>query len=415
MAQSTLARRIEVTRQFVGQILSGQRLPSEAMTDRIAKAVGVPVSALPLTGARTRRLRTSQLARLPAVDVAALQLALKGASDARNHLLGQGVARLIAPAVGKPDTLALDSECEIILIDQLRRLSEDTVILSEERRDERRADERAMYFALDPFDRSRPAAARLAELASKGLGDKPLYAVLPELRKSLFGALGSPFVGITFIRGLVPRFSVLADYLTGQVVVACAAFVKVGTLEAGLEELELEGEDLVFEPRKGFAAVFFPGDGQTADDRRRLARALELEDHPAVLERPGGPARVLALASLEGSLEAPRDIAVVASVGEKLTEFVHWVGIAVHSKSLAVYELSPEGAFAQDRLLLAPSERYSIFRRSADGTLSFDETTLRRFGAGYRGCLAVTHAGSLSANARLRSLPFVRELLGGFG
>ncbi|HXU02489.1 MAG TPA: helix-turn-helix transcriptional regulator [Polyangia bacterium] len=432
MTQADLARAMGATRQWVGQIVNGKRAPSAAAAERIAKALGVPLSHFPplkpeAAGKRARApaidvvsagaFRGSKLHRMPAIDITALDLGLFAGREAVHHLLQQKIARLLQPGVGKPDTLALDSESESIISSNLSRLSETTRILTEERRDGHLGGPvGSLCFFVDPVDRSSAVASALRRAADQEGPTRDVYSVLPRIRERMRGALGSPFLGITFVRDLIPRFSLLANYLSNEVVVACAAYTKICSLDRAFDAASLErhGEDLAFAPRDGLSAVFFPGHGEHAQNRKRLAEALDLEQHPVVAQMPGGPARVLALADIEReSLDSPSDVAVVASVGEKITEFIHWIGFAMFSQALAVYELSPDGAFAQDRLLLAPSERYSIFNRRSDRQLMLDEHTLAKFGSGYRGCIAVTHVESRSANARFRSLPFARELLPG--
>jgi hypothetical protein len=213
---------------------------------------------------------------------------------------------------------------------------------------------------------------------------------------SITGSTGS----ITCVRRGRIVFSVLLNYVTQELVVACSSGIFIVELEGNgspkrhhmtLADVIKGGKPVTFGPippgspwdnskyfttflgsetKTGYAGNMDSMDILSAADRKRFSR----------YDQPGGPARILYLSSLRLSSDP---MGFILANGEKITEWIHWipfVRFARHGneKTLRLFEILHSTPQTKDGILMATSPIYSVFRQFED-MVAVDVNFLRRF------------------------------------
>jgi hypothetical protein len=168
------------------------------------------------------------------IEKAHCNAAIKALLKASYALWQSTVEEVLRPilAFGKSDTLGMDAMPEITIIDSLRGYDENAVIVTEESGITKvKGDENNRYrtiFFSDPTDRSAILKKSLDGLADK---QKTLLEVVsdPEFQATWEKEYGFPVEitgassSITCVRVGVPIFSIIVNYVTRNLFLACSA------------------------------------------------------------------------------------------------------------------------------------------------------------------------------------------------
>lgn len=231
--------------------------------------------------------------------------------------------------------------------------------------------------------------------------------------------------GITCVRQGQAIFSVLLNYITQELTVACPDGVRLLKLchynelkSRGVtyKEVMEDGQEIQFPPLSSKAPwddlkyfTCFMGNERKKVyvENLRDSGILSPEDRNkfARHQQPGGPCRILYLSSLQ-----PKDLPMgfILANGEKITEWIHWLPFARFSsqgngKSLKIFEVSHDQPWTKDGILMSTSEPYSVFQEF-NGQLCLDVNFLRRIEnpSKYRSTLIVTYSNNdlISLEAR---------------
>jgi len=323
------------------------------------------------------------------------------------------------PPYGKPDTFNLDAVPEIRIRDVLADFDRNALLISEESAPPatdrwsshlaRQTD--PTVFICDPTDRSffllkylqsrsdAPPDTRIGKLVGKKT-DLNRWSAIGQAPPQITGSCSA----LTCIRRGKVLFSVLLNYITQTLIIAC---------ESGIKQTSLRGEPAAFgEIMEQGTNIHFPFfESQNPWDRYKYFTTFlgktrygeNFEDSKIFVqermegflhhEEPGGPARILYLSSLQ---DASEPIGFILSNGEKLIEWIHWlpyVSFARNngSRALQIFEIYHPRPWTKGGVLMAPSRIYSIFQESGDRTL-LDIGYLARFPnpSKYRSTLVVT-------------------------
>jgi len=348
----------------------------------------------------------------------------------------------------KKDTRAFDAVSEIQIKDCLARFDNDSVLVTEELGvnflDNWPAFSDIAFhpsvFFCDPTDRSKQLVDFLELVPEEDRGQK--FGDLLEQEGSLdrwekigggpasiTGALGA----ITCVRRGRIIFSILLNYITQELVVACSSGVKIISLEVhgnlkqnrfALFDVMKKGKTIEFNPisaespwdyfkyftafmgsekKTGYAENIKESDILSEEERKRFARCKE----------PGGPSRALYLSSLHLPDEP---IGFVLANGEKITEWIHWIPFVRFAKcgerkSLRLFEVSQTTPHTKEGILMATSPIYSVFQRF-NGIVALDVNFLRRFPnpSRYRSTLIVAPFNNEWINHLMQQLCY-REII----
>lgn len=419
ITKAQLARSLGVSPQFVGQIAAGRRKAKPEFAASMEDVLGLAPGAL---GELVRSPRACTganpaLSCMAGVELAYLGTAMAALAEARRLVLRQRCHEALALARGKGDTRFFDLAPEHAIVDRVRRFDAECAVFTEEGTvdDGRAYADRLCYF-IDPFDRSRPFAKALEQLA----GEYQYVADAITSERWPLRGLGAPFASITCIRHSKICFNVMLDYVSGTVYVACKAMLKSGLLRecSDPEQLAARGEDILFDPRDGADFVTFVGHEGSAkrEQYERHLRDLGFGEHlsPAADPIPGGPARILYLSKVfsrsveenDGSETTTEYVpACIMSNGEKICEWCGWLAYAAHSDQLRVHEVYAEKFTSRASILLAPPPNYSLFFVDDHGcTLKLERVTRLDIPVRYRSAIVIAHAGSLEVAVWMRAM-----------
>lgn len=335
---------------------------------------------------------------------------------------------------GKRDTLGLDAIPEIAILECLKNFDQHALLLTEEagvdsnvfdiadrlfRRDS------PTLFICDPTDRSEPLKEYLRKNYDESQSGLKISDVLkrPDTRKRWAEDHGAPcsitgaYSAITCIRRGLPICTVLLNYITQELIVACSAGVyrtdvpQHNDVERwqmyDFSHVQIKGTPIRFRPTTpstGRRFVTFIGKSvyrqNLLDSRLVRENDLTKDLH---YDTPGGPSRVLYLSDLQPE-EQP--ISFVIANGEKIGEWIHWLGFCRFSISphdprrsaLSIYEITEDRPWTKEGVLMSPSAPYSIFR-PVESNLDKTIIDVQRFEnfpnpSRYRGMLLVAAAGN---------------------
>ena len=341
---------------------------------------------------------------------AAIGAILKAYYDFINSLV-EDALRPIA-AYGKSDTLGMDAGPEITICSELNRYDNGAVVITEEigsKGGEKLSDNfrpsdpqtfRTVFIS-DPTDRSNQLKAFLRYFP----GEMRINDILKDPNtvskwESEFGgpaSIAGATSAISCVRRGLPIFSVIVNYITQELVVSCAAGIKILKLPEERPDLI----DLNYVLAKG-GPLYFPGiDGRMKDKRTfvtflgdvgKVGYQQNFVDSGFMNEgqikqflhygKPGGPSRALYLSSLQ-PYSTP--IGFVLANGEKIGEWIHWLSFVRFARSqeddsqpaLILYEISHDRPWTKEGVLMSTPPNYSVFR-AYNGKLYIDTSWLLR-------------------------------------
>ena len=188
---------------------------------------------------------------------------------------------------------------------------------------------------------------------------------------------------ITCVRRGLPICSVVLNYITQHLAVACSSGIYWLDLKRSANGKPRRGEVDVEYLRDNAERISFPQEVQERD-RRRFVTFLGKEGYKpnfadSELVRPeewkeclhyrfpGGPSRILYLSDLQ---TGRRPVGFIVANGEKIGEWIHWLTFVrfatmprdARESALHVFEISQERPWTRDGILMATSPVYSIFR-----------------------------------------------------
>lgn len=325
---------------------------------------------------------------------AAIAAALKAYYDFRNSTVEDALRPI--SRYGKRDTLGMDAGPEITICQELVKYDAGAVVVTEEIGSQRlqfgdsfRPNDPQTFrtvFICDPTDRSNQLKAFLAEFAketkiSKILGNPDAIAKWEE-KYSKPASITGATSAISCVRRGLPIFSVIVNYLTQQLIVACAA----GNRILNLPEERPNLVDLAYVRAKGTIVAFpdietengsmqrfvtFLGDvGKVGyNENFRDSNLIDEKDAKEFLHYgvPGGPSRILYLSSLQ-----PKDLPIgfILANGEKIGEWIHWLSFVRFAKShtdesqpaLMLHEIFQDRPWTKEGVLMSTPPNYSVFR-----------------------------------------------------
>jgi len=388
---------------------------------RLADALDIPPSELDPRHSPRRRSRHVDLGQMSGVSLEYLRAGLRGSQRAREALIRLTPVTALQAAKGKADSLHLDSVAELELVRCLREFDPGAQYVTEEGTPSKRelGPSSGVTWFIDPVDRSRRLAQWLHSLPDPNLTIEQALRDHPP--GELVGA-NAVCCSFTCVRHGRIVGTGLLDLLGGGLVVACGAFVRRGHVDETPEpeDLALQGDEVVFDPdREGDTSACYLGDPESDAGRQRAeiftGLGFSLRQLPPPNQRDvGGPGRVLYLCD-DPDLNCGRNPAFVLGNGEKIGEWLGWLGFAMFSGQLSAFELSADRLPSRDGVLVAPPVDYSVLRvsedRHGDPSLHIDVPRLMQFRQpqAYRGSIAVCHRSGYYA-ASLRAMPNVREL-----
>ncbi|MBI4021761.1 MAG: hypothetical protein HY372_00205 [Candidatus Andersenbacteria bacterium] len=347
--------------------------------------------------------------------------------EANQAMLDTSIADAIASSHTpyKGDTLGLDQRPENTITKELMDYDQYAVIITEERGQEANPLASATpetvfgartFFGCDPCDRSAQLRSFLAASSNhkKRVGDVIRQRSTIHNWASQYGQ-PAPVTGanaaLTCVRRGLPFGTVLLNYITQEVTLACSAGVFHTGIPKGRHALTLD--DLCRQRRLTFTQpgrdhyrmfVTFIGKPERGYPQNFAATKLVApEDMSSYLHygEPGGPTRILYLTELQNR-RCP--IGLIIANGEKIGEWIHWLPFIRFShreddhgeKALSLFEITQEKTDFRDGYMMSPTANYSIFRQTHDGTVTMDVDALRRLDnpSKYRGSFLVTSAGN---------------------
>lgn len=321
----------------------------------------------------------------------------------------------ISTRYGKADTMSMDAIPEVSIAEQIKEYDQHAVLITEEQGDwpgfytSVPADPSSFrtFFISDPTDRSADFTKFLTEVddkkkrvidAMREPGAKERW----ETNSSAPASISGPFSAITCIRRGIPILTVLINYLTQEMFLACSAGVfkidanyetrnldtlTVDTICAEGERVEFISTVRQYEDMKKFVTFLGAENKPGYLENFDASHLMEGEDFTKhiVYRQPGGPSRILYLSTLFGT---DRAIGFILANGEKLTEWIHWlpfIRFARDSKDfgepvLKIYEVWHPRPHTKEGILMSTSPNYSIFRKIDGGNnVVIDLSIFQRF------------------------------------
>ncbi len=296
---------------------------------------------------------------------------------------------------GKGDTLGLDAKPEIMIAERLKSFDQYATLITEERGQDgnplasdspESGRGPRTFFICDPTDRS---SALQNFLLPEGKSERKVGEVLRdpdalvrwEESNGRPAGITGPYSSITCVRRGVPICSVLLNYLTQELTVACSA----GIYSIGLpdhfdtanyqcittDHVRVHGKPVHFRAVsdqfvKRFATFLGKSVYRENILDSRLVRANDLAEH-SVYDAPGGPSRILYLSERQSAAET---VGFIVANGEKIGEWIHWLTFVrfgtmqgdLREPALRAYEVFQDRPWTRDGVLMSTLPAYSIFR-----------------------------------------------------
>jgi hypothetical protein len=310
---------------------------------------------------------------------------------------------LIRPSSsGKEDSLCLDVLPENMLrLELLTEYDRHIVLVTEEKGkfNYEEISEAEFVIFSDPTDRSKQLKKFIQEGISREIIslDSTLSELLAadeavSLWEEIGGApaqLSGACCSLTVVKRGEILFSLVINYITGEIIVACKDHIAIQQINEGLSASTLppivEWKAINFkEPKHGKSYVTYLGKSYS----QYLADAKLLNPtYTSVQIEPGGPLRVLYLSDLN-----PNPNGFILSNGEKIGEWIGWLAFCRYSSELVAYSVFPGTSFARDDILMTPSPPYSILEiGSMSLRLNYEKLKYFDNPSRYREMILVTH------------------------
>ncbi len=291
---------------------------------------------------------------------------------------------------GKSDTLGMDAMAEITIIETLQEYDHLSAIITEEAGGRGKMnfphpiDHHSFrtVFISDPTDRSSQLKAALESTTDKtqSILETMDTSEFKEMWEKKYGAPLSITGGssaITCVRRGIPIFSVVVNYITRQLFLACSAGCYMYQLPA--EPVKLDVESIL----AGGENIFFHNSCQTSHMRHFTtfmgksgykenfidSHFMSEEDMVNNLkyDLPGGPSRALYLSKLQPLKD---QIGFVFANGEKITEWIHWLPFLRFARkkddqgeaALRLFEVYQDQPYTKEGILMSTPPAYSIFQ-----------------------------------------------------
>ncbi len=329
----------------------------------------------------------------------------------------------------KEDTLGIDQRPENTIAAELKDFDQYSVLITEEKGED--ANPLAItpplisvqgartFYICDPCDRSSPFQDFLEKQKANHalVGDVLLGKnVVKEWEKRHSGpaTITGCNAAITCVRRGLPICSVILNYITQELIVACSSgiyHVKIPRSTKSrfdLDYVRKQGRLLRFPQPMGSRQrqlVTFLGKPEKGYPQNFYSTKLVAEqdmDRYIYYKQPGGPTRILYLSHLQPN---SKSIGFIVANGEKIGEWIHWlpfIRFAQHDEdrsmpALRVFEVTQSKSFMRDGYLLTPSSAYSVFTVVPETTnqqVVLDVNRLRQLSnpSKYRATLIVTPA-----------------------
>ncbi|MFA5184677.1 MAG: hypothetical protein WC456_04100 [Patescibacteria group bacterium] len=293
---------------------------------------------------------------------------------------------------GKSDTLGMDAIPEITIIKTLQEYDEQSIVITEETGFKEiihisNSDDQNYFrtvFISDPTDRSSQIKKSLEAIADKKqIVSKAMES--PEFKESWGKNFGQPLditggtSAITCVRRGIPIFSVIINYVTRKLFLACSAgcySLTIGENQTAvnLDLILTKGEQMFFNniDSNDYMTKFVTFMGKSGYKENFIdSQFMTEEDMVKNLHYnlPGGPSRVLYLSDLQDE-----KIGFVLANGEKITEWIHWLPYLrfarkKHDQSetaLRLFEIYQDRPWTKEGILMSTPPAYSIFKTVSD-------------------------------------------------
>ncbi|MBF0232623.1 MAG: hypothetical protein HQK65_06235 [Desulfamplus sp.] len=344
--------------------------------------------------------------------------------EVQSNLKRTSIGRLIKKVdTAKDDSLFLDTLPEHTLKNKLTEdYDDDIVLITEEKgvfNHQVIKDAEIVIFA-DPTDRSKHLKGFIEHqlkvdsritpdsLLNDLYAENPISAwqrfvgnredaTLKKYYSSSVSDLSGPCCSFTIVKRGELLFTLNLNYITEKICIACEDFIKLFPVQDVIDPQT--GKLLKNWHDKGTPIDFRQADQPTEyvtyigkqeyQDYLQQTKLFDLNDYAPAEEAPGGPLRILYLASIN-TLGIP---GFIMSNGEKMGEWLGWIAFCKFSGAqLEAYSLYPGTTFAKDDILMAPSPAYSIMEITKERLIiNFDKLLYFQNPSRYREMILVTH------------------------
>jgi hypothetical protein len=361
------------------------------------------------------------------IEASYINAMIRSLTEANQAMMDTRVEEAVTKSqvLHKGDTLGLDQRPENTITSELLDFDQYAILITEERGEGTNplaADGPSSvqgartFYGCDPCDRSSQLCAFLQD--NKRMGERvsdilrnPKAISIWESKYGKPASITGANAAITCVRRGRPICSVILNYLTQQMTVACSA----GIYTASLPKSKKVRVDLDYFREKGEPVIFLqPGAAHSkrvvtfvGKPERRYPQNFEnsrmVAEHELkkslYYDQPGGPTRILYLSTMQTE---KKPVGFVMANGEKLGEWIHWLSFIMaamqrkdaSANAMCLYEVTQDESLMRDGYLMMPSPAYSIFEDIGNGKVVINVDHLRRLEnpSMYRATLIVTPA-----------------------
>jgi hypothetical protein len=332
--------------------------------------------------------------------------------DVLNEIKSTTAKSLVDKAISrKMDSLLLDVLPENILRNQLLDDYDEHVVLVTEEKGKfnfEEINEAEVVAFSDPTDRSKYLEKFIQqEILDKG-NSNLLFGSLLDSKDTIDkwekftgvpARLSGACCSITIVKRGEICFSMILNYITQELVIACKDFigysyVKNINLKAGNCDFSRWAKINFPKPKENTSYVTFLGKNY----RECLDKSDILDNAFTPLEQePGGPARILYLSNINKN-----PAGFILSNGEKIGEWIHWLGFCKYNENLVAYSVYPGTFFAKDDILMTPSPPYSVLELKKKSLfLNYDKLRFFENPSRYREMILISHRNNNLIRARV--------------
>jgi hypothetical protein len=325
----------------------------------------------------------------------AVIIAILNAAYALWHSTVESALRPISK-YGKTDTLGMDAVPEITIIKTLQEYDARSIVITEETGFKElihlsNSDDENYFrtvFISDPTDRSSQIKKTLEAVTDKqqtvaqAMASSEFREAWDRQKFSSPLDIAGGTSAVTCVRRGVPIFSVIVNYITRKLFLACSAGCYSLAIESDRPTLNLEtiltrGEKVFFNNlatddcmmkfvtfmgKSGYKDNFIDSKFMTKED---MVKNLHYD-------LPGGPSRALYLSELQ-----TEKIGFVLANGEKITEWIHWLPYLRFARqkhdqgeaALRLFEIYQDRPWTKEGILMSTPPAYSIFKPVGDNKM----------------------------------------------